>query len=186
MYTVGTLLERYGLSKSQVYARLNYLGIELEKTEDGRSFATEEQVQRLDNLHDWLKDGDKKRFMREYRETTEVEVMSEASIAATEKDFTAQGDLFIFAANTILQKIQDFTISPPDKQIKQLKALEELVTYQWLVSTSQVEELIGIRPSGAVFTLGSFTFVRQGRYRREASWVVVKTKVNLIGMDDYS
>jgi hypothetical protein len=185
MYTFGTLLERYALSKTQMYKRLNHLEIKLAKLDDGRSFATEEEVARLDRLHDWLEEGDRKRFMREYTEPQEVEVMPEVSIV-TEEEFTTQGNLFVHAANTIIKKIQEFHVSSIDEAIAGLRALEEVAANKWLINTAQVQKMIGVKPSGAVFVRGSFTFIRQGKIGGQASWLVVKSKVNLIGINEYT
>jgi len=75
-------------------------------------------------------------------------------------------------------------VSPVDEAISGLRALEEVAANKWLVTTSQVQKMIGVKPSGAVFVRGSFTFIRQGRMGIQSSWLVTKTKVNLIGLDE--
>jgi hypothetical protein len=182
VFTKGKLMERYDLSVSQLSLRTKHLGIELAKLDDGRSYATEEQVRRLDNLHEFLNAGDKKRLMREYVEPQEVEVMSGVSIP-TEAKYGMQGNLFEEFANAVI-KIQEASLFPEERAVAGVEVLLKLVDNQCLVTSSQVHKLIGIKPKGKVFVRGSFTFIRQGKIGIQSGWLVTRTKLKLIGVDE--
>ena len=58
--------------------------------------------------------------------------------------------------------------------------LEKLVNSGELVTTRRVNQLIDIDPRGKVFVRGSFTFTRQGKIGYQSSWLVTRTKLELI------
>jgi hypothetical protein len=183
MYTKGMLLERYdNLSISQLSLRTKHLGIELEKLDDGRVYATEEQVKRLDGLHAFLKAGDKKRLMREYVEPQEVEIMSNVSIP-TEERYGVQRNLFEDYANSVI-KIQEATLFPEQRAVAGTDILLRYIDNQCLLTTAQVHKLLGAKPTGKVYVCGSFTFIRQGKIRRQSSWLVTRTKLKLVRIDE--
>jgi hypothetical protein len=53
---IGKLRERYAISKSAVYNRLKFLGIEITK-ENGNSFLLAKDLELLDELHEWIEAG---------------------------------------------------------------------------------------------------------------------------------
>jgi hypothetical protein len=183
METIGTLLERYTLSKSQLYARIKHLGIELAQLDDGRTYLTEEQVKRLDRLHDWLKDGDKKRFMREYSEPQEVEIMSDVSIP-TENKYGVQRNLFEDYGNSFIKKMQEAIVTPEERAVVGTDILLKYVDNQCPLTTDQVQAQIKIKPTGKVFERYPFTFIRQKKVGRQFTWLVTRTKLKLVGLDD--
>lgn len=52
------------------------------------------------------------------------------------------------------------------------RELEEAIEKKWLLPTSKVKELIGIKPRGEVFERGNFRFVKYGKIGSEAAWKV--------------
>ena len=176
------LTERYSISVSQLYLRTKHLGIELETLDDGRVYATEEQLKRLDGLHAFMNAGDKKRLMREYVEPQEVEIMSSVS-TPTEKKYGVQGNLFEEFAVAVI-KIQEAKVFPEERAVAGTDILLRYVDNQCLLTTAQVHKLLGAKPTGKVYVCGSFTFIRQGKIRRQSSWLVTRTKLKLIGVDE--
>lgn len=52
--------------------------------------------------------------------------------------------------------------------------LDRACEKEWILTTSQVKELIGVQPYGDVYEYGTFCFQRHGRIGREAGWEVWK------------
>lgn len=53
---IGKLNERYGIGKSVIYKRLEFLEISIRQSE-GISFLFSAEIQILDDLHEWMKQG---------------------------------------------------------------------------------------------------------------------------------
>ena len=53
---IGKLNERYGISKSVTYKRLEFLEISIRQSE-GISFLFSAEIKALDDLHEWIKQG---------------------------------------------------------------------------------------------------------------------------------
>ena len=53
---IGKLNERYGIGKSVIYKRLEFAGISIRQSE-GISFLFSAEIQILDDLHEWIKQG---------------------------------------------------------------------------------------------------------------------------------
>jgi hypothetical protein len=53
-------------------------------------------------------------------------------------------------------------------------ALERAIASGWLLSSSEVRGLIGVKPSGDRFQRGSFIFIRAGKIGAQAAWRVAK------------
>lgn len=54
------------------------------------------------------------------------------------------------------------------------KALEEAVSYGWILPTKTVAELIGLSPRGKVYRWGSFEFIKCGKVSYSSGWLVTK------------
>ncbi|AGF53455.1 sll5028 (plasmid) [Synechocystis sp. PCC 6803] len=55
-----------------------------------------------------------------------------------------------------------------------LRDLEDAVSYGWLLTTTQIEKLLGVKPRGEQFDRQGFLFTRQGKAGREAQWSITK------------
>lgn len=63
-----------------------------------------------------------------------------------------------------------------------MKELKEATEEGWLLTTSQVQELIGVKPKTKkgenTYTRGSFSFVKSGKIGTQTAWKVKYTSVN--------
>ncbi|MHC5611716.1 MAG: hypothetical protein ACYTXA_12035 [Nostoc sp.] len=66
----------------------------------------------------------------------------------------------------------------PAEPLQHLQELQLAATEGWLLSSSEVEGLLGCKPrvkSGeSQFTRGSFSFVRSGKIGNQSAWKVVR------------
>ncbi|MGJ5632657.1 hypothetical protein [Nostoc sp. CALU 1950] len=66
----------------------------------------------------------------------------------------------------------------PAEPLQHLKELQLAATEGWLLSSSEVEGLIGYKPrvkkGEQQFTRGSFSFVRSGSIGNQSAWKVVR------------
>jgi hypothetical protein len=66
----------------------------------------------------------------------------------------------------------------PAEPLQHLKELELAATSGWLLSSSEVEGLVGCKPrvqkGEQQFTRGSFSFVRSGKIGNQSAWKVVR------------
>ncbi len=67
------------------------------------------------------------------------------------------------------------TISPPNP-IAHWERLQWLVDNEIIVSTSEVEQLVGTKPKGDRWIRGSFIFERSGKLGGQLGWRVFKNK----------
>jgi hypothetical protein len=60
--------------------------------------------------------------------------------------------------------------SPLDKH----RELEEAAAHNWILTTSEIEELLGVKPKGETFTRGFWVFRRSGKIGNQSAWLVEK------------
>ena len=193
------LCDRYNLATTKpLYDRRNALKMEFVK-EGNKSYATEEQVALLDQQHKHIKAGGTlKNFVpTAIAEVTQVTVDNTpaqhtsdngvSSIVETARhtsELTTQhsiqsettqvllGDMAQAVANAIAEKMT------PPSPTWYLAELERARASGWELTTSQVKDLIGVKPSckegKKTFKRGSFIFVKSGKIGNQTSWKVKK------------
>ena len=198
--TVNELCDRYNIkSRKSLYSRLDGLGITLAK-DGNKSFATEEQVRLLDQQNEYIKNGG---TIKNFVPTTHAEVTAlkdtathldntpsnpdTSDIVSTTQhssqltpQLTTQsqllGDIARTVSNAIAEKMQ------PVDPLWYLGRLEVARASGWELTTSQVEGLIGVKPSckkgKKTFRRGSFVFVKSGKIGNQTSWKVQKVTVD--------
>lgn len=167
MLTIQQLCDRYSLSsKKSLYSRREKLGIEFKKDENGKSYADEQMVELFDDLDNHLKNGGS---LKNYAPpvTPEVEVKTEIM----PQEVTSEEALL----GVIEKLIEKFNTPDP---IAYNSSLERARVSGWILSTSEVEQLIGVRPKGDRFTRGCWIFSRSEKIGREAGWKVLKISSN--------
>lgn len=170
--TISQLIERYRLARSAVYKRIEALGIEAKKI-GGKAFYSTEQVRLLDELHDFIQRGGNTAQFIEMRGIQSEEFLPEESTGLT----TGQSDLL-----TMMNRMMSWMNPPapvPDP-LAYFEKLEQACRNQWLLSTSEVADLLGISVSeiqryGDRFQEAGFVFIRAGyRAGGELAWKVLK------------
>jgi hypothetical protein len=66
-------------------------------------------------------------------------------------------------------------LKPATSPLAHWEQLEKAVAHNWLLTTTDVKRVIGVKPKGNSFTRGSFTFIRSGTIGNQTSWRVVKS-----------
>lgn len=160
---LNNLMARYDIKKSALYDRINALKIKPEKTLKG-SYINAQQLKLLDELNDFLKKGGK---INEFALVNEIAHKWKSPLINSQ--FPSDISSFIPLVSEIAAAIK-----PQANPLQHLECLERASSNGWLLSTSVVRQLIGVKPHGKTFARGSFTFVRSGKIGREVGWRVEK------------
>lgn len=163
MLPIAELLERYQLKTRQsLYNRINALGLEPARKGNKVMF-NDEAVKLLDQLDEHLDEGGN---LDNFVPPSEV-----TAVGSSIEPVAAESDLLPFdPAMMALMQLMESRRSPLDN----LRDLEDAVSYGWLLTTTQIEKLLGVKPRGDQFDRQGFLFSRQGKAGREAQWSVTK------------
>ncbi len=190
------LRDRYGIkSRKSLYSRLNGLGIKLAK-KNNKSYATEEQIALLDQQNEHIKNGGsidnfepvKIAEVTVHNTATEqngnngISSIVETQLHSTQLQITPE--LLENVVEAISNAISEAgtaviasKMTPPDP-LWYLGRLEAARCSDWKLTTSQVKELIGVKPKcqkgKKTFKRGSFIFVKCGKIGSETAWKVMK------------
>jgi len=192
------LCDRYSLSKKALYNRFDAVGIKPQIGADKKAFVTPEQLAVLDDLNEHLKAGGN---LRNYTpvspvakqsevETTQSEVVTtpikEISKSVTYKELEViesqaieprspgveLGIIGSSEATTTLVELLGAIASSQRDPLRKHQQLKEAAAEGWILTTSEIEEIIGVKPHGEVFVRGNWQFKRAGKIGRELGWVV--------------
>ncbi len=188
-FGVQELCDRYSIkSRKSLYSRLDGLLIALAR-DGNKSYATDEQVKLLDQQHEHLKNGGTlKNFVPTAIASVTVlkDCKSESVVETTQQ--TIQPSIQSILLEDIVEALRIAIIeamptaiasmmTPPDP-LWYLERLETARAKGWELTTSQVKELIGVKPSSGqgkkTFRRGSFIFVKTGKIGNQTSWKVQK------------
>ena len=189
---IQELCDRYNIkSRKSLYSRLDGLGITLSK-DSNKSYATDEQVKLLDQQNEHIKNGG---TIKNFIPTTHAEVTVHntttqhshnddiSGIVETAQhtpQLSTQSEAMAILLGDMAEKmaiaIAD-KMTPPNP-LWFLAELERARASGWELTTSQVKELIGVKPSckegKKTFRRGSFIFVKSGKIGNQTSWKVQK------------
>lgn len=165
-YPISALQDRYGLSSKQaVYDRINKLGIQ----SIARGKISSSQLDRLDRLDEWLQKGRKiDDFVNGQIGQTMLLARNEEDPADKQEQIESVGSFAL-----LVHQIAAAVKSQPDP-LQHYESLERAVRNNWLLSTSEVKQLIGVKPYGAVCVRGSFAFIKSGKIGGQTAWRVEK------------
>lgn len=188
---VQELLLRYGLnSRAALYSRLKTLKIELAKDKNDKAFATLEQLQQLDLLHEHIKSGNKmSTFVKEVKADVVYDESEQFSKQYTEQkkskispiteQFTEQLTVQSTSAEILLENIIGTIInnmSPREDSIQMHRDLKECSEEKWLLTSKELEKLIGRRPrklkNENYCVVGGWKFVLRGKSGNQNLWQV--------------
>ena len=197
--SVTQLLSRYAISKPALYSRINAL--EIQTTRVGRkSYVSAPQLQRLDELHQYLSEGgtiaefveqhDKQLTKLSTEQLSEQlpndsEQLAPASQpawftvlpAVVEGFVPALADAISTRLTPVLEGITA-KLAPPLNPLAELEALERAYEKRWILSTSQLSSLLKLSPKTLVnsqsFERHGFIFTRAGKVGAEIGWKVGK------------
>jgi hypothetical protein len=182
---VASLSDRYGVARSNVYNRLSALQIEPEK-QSGKSFIKADQLAQMDQLDQHLKAGGTLGDFSNGGSDDDLSYRPTGQMAKSHRTQDKMPDLSQPMAlamggmvEAIAAKVYDLmTIQPPQPSdpLANLRTLEEAYQNGWLLSSSQLAGLLGLKglPSGESFQRHGFRFTKAGRNGAESAWAVSK------------
>lgn len=176
-FPVSELSSRYKIGKQALYNRLE--GLEIKPIKQGnKSYISCEELGLLDRLHVHLINGG---TMANFSQTTAITPVDKSN--ADKPDLyhqTPPFDLFN-AFNAIASSSAQNAIASllqSHEPLAHLKNLELAVNSEWLLSDSEVKQLIGVKPyvtkECPVFIRGSFIFSPCGKIGSQTAWRVTK------------
>ena len=168
------LQKRYKLkSRKGIYARIKALGLQLPKDNKRRSYATEQMLQQLDDLDAHLKNGGE---LKSYVPTTHTEVMSE--VIEPHDEVTKPHEVtsgHISNTNELLPEVlpDQVTLLPQLLSVIENltnnrdpllpnRLLSEAADKGYILTSKQVQEILGIKPKGKTFIRLGFLFTKVG------------------------
>jgi hypothetical protein len=194
------LCDRYSLSKKALYNRFDAVNIKPQIGADNKAYVTPEQIAVLDDLDRHLKSGGN---LRNYTpvspvakqsevETTQSEVVT-TPIKEISKSLTYQeleviesqaiqprspgeelGLVGSSEVTTTLVEVLGAIASSQRDPLRKHQQLKEAAAEGWILTTSEIEEIIGVKPHGEIFIRGNWQLKRAGKIGRESAWVVEK------------
>ncbi|HEY9662405.1 MAG TPA: hypothetical protein V6C65_28450 [Allocoleopsis sp.] len=204
-FTIKNLESRYGVARSNIYNRIDGLkkkGFALEpEKQQGKSVFNADQIALMDQLDTHLKGGGTiadfgNSGISATSETSGISPRSDRPTGQVEPSYKTQDMLKADAASIpfgmgavidaiaakvveILSFRQTTQLAPPliapSDPLANLRALEEAYEKGWLLSSSQLAPLVGLKSlHGKAFDRFGFRFTKVGRNGAEAAWKITK------------
>jgi hypothetical protein len=167
-YAVAQLGERYGISKQAIINRRKFLGINTFKV-GNKSYISEEDLEKLDSLHQFLMDNPEA-SMQDFQGKISSKSESTLTTLPSESSLTTSPTLPTELVEAIAPYLQLF----PKDPCWNLTILERARDNNWLLTTTQVQALIGTKPRGDRFPRANWVFIKKGKWGRESCWAVMK------------
>ncbi|MCY7282864.1 MAG: hypothetical protein LH679_05350 [Cyanobacteria bacterium CAN_BIN43] len=193
-FPVSELQHRYKIVRSAVYTRLEALNIKSEK-QRGRAYVNGDQLKLLDALHDHLeKGGTTSEFVASLADSGQQHLsrgqiekssgqqdLSSGQVGqfAITEQHSALAGLIEAIASRLMPMIAS-QLKPAPDPLASLRGLEEAYRNTWLLSTSELAQLLKLSPKtvrsyGDQFEDAGFVFTRAGtRKRGEVAWKISK------------
>jgi hypothetical protein len=175
---VNQLSDRYdGLAKSAIYTRMEALKIKPERI-GNRSYVNAQQLQLLDALHEFINSGG---TTAEFLESRGLNKPQDGMEGLSSGLSTGQPDLVRLVtaiASEIVSRVQPQRPDPNPFAYYQM--LEDAYRNGWLLSTSEIADLLDLSPAemrhyGDSFSEAGFVFTKAGyRAGGEVAWKVSK------------
>ncbi|MDJ0571869.1 MAG: hypothetical protein QNJ53_22880 [Pleurocapsa sp. MO_192.B19] len=182
---LSQLPSRYGIARSNLYNRLKDLKIESIK-QGRKAFITAAQLNLLDGLHTHLEGGGttneflKLRDSNSHLVTTPIAESSVYNSIGTpnynEPTISLQPSVLVGAIEAVVKRL----VPTNRSRLNYLRELEEAYQNGWLLSTSELADLLGLNQKtitnyGQEFTDAGFIFMRVGtRKGGEIAWSIDK------------
>lgn len=178
---LSQLPSRYSIARSAVYTRLKDLQISPSK-DSKKAYVNAEQLQLLDALHEHIqKGGTTGEFLKQQDKLRTGQSRTEESLVLLQDN---PGQISLTGAGalvTLVETIVKRLLPKSGSRLSYLRELEEAYENGWLLSTSEVADLLGLSPPtvasyGREFADAGFVFTRAGtRKRGEIAWAIDKS-----------
>ena len=182
-FPVAELKQRFNIGKQAEINRRKYLGI-VPKKVDGIYVVDEDQLSTLDELDQFLNSSPKAKMSDFKVKSTEYSPVDSSKVQSSvmeatliDEELEDSGDIVLrddestdltFLVETIAKTIA------PVNPIGHWERLQWLVDNEIIISTSEVQALLGTKPKGDVWSRGSFVFNKVGKLGNQSSWEVTK------------
>ena len=181
-FPVSELRDRFSIGRTALYERMNTLSIKPVK-QGTKSYVSGEQLRRMDELDFHLKSGGGLADFARPVQQTSGEQTEQLSLPVSQSVSPTQSPAMVSVIEGIVQSV--FTrLAPQPAQVgmrlAHLRELEEAYEKKWILSTSELADLLGlsattVRGYGDQFEEAGFVFTRSGtRSRGEVAWKVEK------------
>ncbi|MBE9144888.1 MerR family transcriptional regulator [Planktothrix mougeotii] len=177
---IKELQERYGLKTRQsIYDWIKAANLTLPKDERGHAYATPEQIETLDQLSEHLKSGGTLGTFTPLSSPqiyTSIDSQIDTSEASTVYSAIDTVNLAEDSPMVMLERLVGAIAAniQPRSPLWFHEELEKASKQGWILSTSEVESLIGVKPKGEIFHRGGWEFVRAGKIGNQGAWKVNK------------
>lgn len=170
---VATLPERYGVARSQVYHRLNALGLTTLKR-GNKAYVNAAQLQQLDAIHGLITEqGKTLEEAAAVLQGSPVRPSRETTGHLTRQD-SPMGQSYE-TAGQLLQLLGTFQTPPPPNPLERFEQLQAIADHGWQPSTSELAAILGMKTlSGQQFDRYGFRFTRAGKNGSQSAWRVEK------------
>ena len=185
---LSQLPSRYGIARSNLYTRLKDLKIESVK-QGRKAFIIVASLQLLDGLHAHLEQGGTtSEFIKlieqsaQNHQLVEIPNNSPSISNSLETEYSSKPTISLNPAALVgvIETVVKSLIPPSRSRLTYMRELEEAYQNQWLLSTSEVANLLGLNPKtitnyGQEFSDAGFIFERAGiRKGGEIAWSIDK------------
>ncbi|MGL4502484.1 MAG: hypothetical protein ACRC78_02170 [Planktothrix sp.] len=180
---IKELQERYGLKTRQsIYDWIKAANLTLPKDERGHAYATPEQIEVLDQLVEHLKQGGTLGSFTPVSSPeiyTSIDSQIDTSEPSTVYSAIDTVNSEIDTPMVMLERLVGAIASniQPRSPLWFHDELEKATKQGWILSTSEVEALIGVKPKGEVFCRGGWEFLRTGKIGNQGAWKVNKLEL---------
>jgi hypothetical protein len=180
---VSQLPSRYGIARSALYTRLKDLKIEPEK-QGKKAFVNANQLQHLDALHQHIqKGGITGEFLKQLERPGQL-ATEDSPGQSREFVQDSPGQMATSPTAALVTVVEAIVkrLMPAPSRLSYLRELEEAYSQGWLLSTSELADLLALTPGtitdyGEEFNDAGFTFTRAGKRKGgEIAWRVGKPK----------
>ncbi|TVQ45051.1 MAG: hypothetical protein EA365_08770 [Gloeocapsa sp. DLM2.Bin57] len=187
-FPVQQLSSRYGIGRSQVYSRLNQLGITPHSI-NRKSYLTIAELERLDDLDDYLKKGG---TIQEFINKSGVDDKSDDSTQMIVNNDLQQltvlpsGQLVLplDGITTLIKETVRAILPHFPSGVDDFRILQEIADNDWIIPTSRLAAIINLAPSTLQgkneYHYCGFKFTRSGKQGSSFLWRV--EKINLCNL----
>jgi len=169
---VAQLPDRYGIARSVLYIRLSDLKIKPEKR-GNKAYVNADQLKLLDDAHEAIRAGIP---MAEFLDSRGLsDRQAGQSVGQSASAIAPLSNVDSSAGAVMLETLINRLI-PQAGPLANLEILEKACSKGWLLSTSQLGPLLGLKSlSGKEIHRYGFTFTRVGKNGAESAWAITKS-----------
>jgi DNA-binding Lrp family transcriptional regulator len=186
---LAQLPSRYGIARSNLYNRIKDLKIESVK-QGRKALVNAEQLELLDGLHAHLERGGttlgfiqllkKRGYQLTHDSTVNSPVSYSEDLNHSEPTISLNSTALVNVIETVIETVIKRIVPQSTRRLTYLEELESAYQNGWLLSTSEVSDLLGLTSKtiasyGQEFSDAGFVFARSGtRKGGEIAWSVDK------------